>query len=240
MANQNHALLIAQPSANPFPFTLLPCLLAGLVLLGSLGCHTSKPDTESTDISPVVPVETGQSLFDGQSLAGWELADIAGRGEVTVEDGVLTLGMGYMTGIVWTNGNLPKTNYEITLDAMRVDGSDFFCGLTFPVGDSFCSFIAGGWGGGVMGLSNIDDMDAANNDTTTYRGFEEGRWYAVKVRVTPAKIEAWVDGEQVVDQVITDRDVSIRIEMESCVPLGLASYSTTAALRNIRLNRLAP
>jgi len=224
MANHKHAL---------------PLLLS-LILLGSLGCHCPGTPTDSASANPISPVNAGQSLFDGKTLTGWESADIAGRGEITVEDGKLILGMGYMTGIVWTNGNLPKTNYEITLDAMRVDGSDFFCGMTFPVEDSFCSFIASGWGGGVVGLSSIDDMDAANNETTSYRSFEEGRWYAIKVRVTPDKIEAWIDKEQVVDQALADRKVSLRIEMESCVPMGFASYSTTAALKNIQLTRLAP
>ena len=48
---------------------------------------------------------------------------------------------------------IPKINYEVALDAMRVSGSDFFCGLTVPVNDSFCSLIVGGWGGGLGGVS---------------------------------------------------------------------------------------
>ena len=58
-----------------------------------------------------------------------------------------------MTGITWTN-EVPTNNYEISLEAMRVEGSDFFCALTFPVGNDPCSFIVGGWGGGVVGLSS--------------------------------------------------------------------------------------
>ena len=50
--------------------------------------------------------------------------------------------MGYMTGITYTNP-LPRTDYEVTLEAMRVEGSDFFCGLTFPVGSNSCSLVVG-------------------------------------------------------------------------------------------------
>ncbi len=142
-----------------------------------------------------------------------------------------------MTGVTWT-GDFPKTDYEISLEAMRVDGSDFFCGLTFPVGDSPCSFIAGGWGGGVVGLSSIDGSDASENETTKYQEFESGRWYKIRVRVTKDKIEAWIDQKQMVDLSTKDRQISIRIEVELSRPLGVSCYATTAALRDIKVRRL--
>jgi hypothetical protein len=48
-------------------------------------------------------------------------------------------------------------------------------------------------------LSSIDGEDAANNETTKIMGFDKGRWYRIRLRVTPAKIEAWIDTEKVVD-----------------------------------------
>jgi hypothetical protein len=183
------------------------------------------------------PNQGEASLFDGKTLAGWAEADFAGRGETKVEGGKVVLGMGYMTGITYTNP-VPHMNYEVTLEAMRVEGSDFFCGLTFPVETNSCCFVVGGWGGGVVGLSSIDGEDAANNETTTYHHFEKGRWYGIRVRVTPERIEAWIDKEKVVSQELKDRKISIRFEMEPCVPFGIATWSTTSALRNIRLRRL--
>ncbi|HXG47947.1 MAG TPA: family 16 glycoside hydrolase, partial [Methylomirabilota bacterium] len=129
------------------------------------------------------------SLFDGRTLRGWVVSDYAGTGLVKVEDGALVLEQGVMTGVTWTN-ELPRMNYEISLEAMRVQGSDFFCGLTFPVGEDPCSLIVGGWGGGVVGLSSLDGQDAANNDTTKYLSFETKRWYAIRVRVEPHRIQA--------------------------------------------------
>ena len=79
--------------------------------------------------------EGWQAMFDGQTLAGWRETPFAGHGEVHCQDGVIVLSMGDpFTGINWTN-DFPKMNYEVALDAMRVMGSDFFCGLTVPVGD---------------------------------------------------------------------------------------------------------
>ena len=180
-----------------------------------------------------------QSLFDGNTLKGWKITDFAGHGDVRVENGAIILDQGVMTGVTWTSA-IPKMNYEIALDAKRVDGSDFFCGLTFPVGTNPCSFIVGGWGGGVVGISSLDGEDAANNETTKVAEFEKGRWYAVKVRVEPKKIEAWIDNEKYVNVDTTDRRISIRGEVELSRPLGIASWSTTAALRNIRVRELSP
>jgi hypothetical protein len=200
----------------------------------------SSPSNEAQSAPALVNPFQGEGpwrLFNGRNLEGWEEADYAGKGKVSVKDGVLYLERGYMTGVRWTNDVL-RVNYEVSYEAMRVDGTDFFCGFTFPVRDSVCTFIAGGWGGGVVGLSSIDGMDAANNATTSYLNFENGKWFKMRVRVTPQKIEAWIDGDQVVDQTIEDQEVSVRIEMEACVPLGFATWSTTGAIRNVVLKKI--
>ena len=179
------------------------------------------------------------SLFDGRTLGQWKVTEFGGQGNISVKDGTIVLEMGNDHTGINCAGPLVRMSYEITLEAMRVVGSDFFCGLTFPVGPNPCSLILGGWGGTVCGLSNIDYYDAANNETTRVISFENGRWYRVRLRVTPDKIEAWLDDEKLVDVVTTGRKISIRPEVDPSQPLGIASWRTTAAIRNIRLRKLA-
>lgn len=180
-----------------------------------------------------------QPLFDGTTLANWQPTKFIREGKTRVEHGQILLEAGNpLTGITWTGPALPRTNYELALQAMRVSGSDFFAGITFPVGDSHCSLILGGWGGSTVGLSSINGMDASENDTSQSIEFEPKRWYDVRIRVTPARIEAWLDGRQIIDQDLKGRTVDTRIEVEPSHPLGVASYRTTAALRDIRLRRL--
>jgi len=167
------------------------------------------------------------------------VTDFAGHGTVRVEEGKIILDTGHMTGITWTN-DLPRMNYEVSLDAMRVEGSDFFCGLTFPVGNDPCSFIVGGWGGGVVGLSSIDSEDASQNESTSYMNFMNNRWYHIRVRVAPKQIQAWIDEERVVNVETEGKRLSIRLEVEPSKPLGIATWNTAAALKNIQLRTLGP
>ena len=134
---------------------------------------------------------------------------------------------------------MPTSNYEIELEAQRVDGIDFFCGLTFPVRDSHCSFICGGWGGAVVGLSSINGADASENETTKYESFKKGQWYKIRVRVTDDNISCWIDDKQLVDQETKDRKITTRAEVNLSKPLGISAWQTKAALRNIRMRRLA-
>jgi Domain of Unknown Function (DUF1080) len=176
-------------------------------------------------------------LFDGKTLKNWTATDFAGHGSAVVESNQITLNVGAdLTGITWTNGTLPKTGYEISLDAIKINGSDFFCGLTFPVADSSCSLIVGGWGGGVVGLSSIDGMDASENETMKNLYLETGKWFPVRVRVTPQKIEVWLSGDKVIDQLLADHKISLRIgDIYRSEPLGIAAFQTTAGIKNLRL-----
>jgi hypothetical protein len=186
---------------------------------------------------PSLKASGWQALFDGKTLKGWKESNFAGRGEVKVKDGQIIMEMGVMTGITWTNA-VVRMNYEISLEAMRVEGSDFFCGLTFPVGDDPCSLIVGGWGGGVVGLSNLDSNDASSNETTQYINFKNGKWFLIQLRVTPKRIQAWLDGDPLIDVDTTGKKISIRSEVDESVPLGVATWATTGALRNFKLRKL--
>jgi len=178
------------------------------------------------------------SLFDGKTLEGWKISKFGGEGEAKVVDGIITIEAGVtLSGITCTQ-DVPKMDYEIEYEAKRTKGIDFFGGLTFPYGDTHCSFIAAGWGGSMTGLSTIDDMDASENATTTFQKFEQNQWYKFRVRVTKDAIQCWIDDKQVVDQKIGDEKVSIRPEVERSKPLGISAWQSSAALRNIRWRNL--
>ena len=190
---------------------------------------------------PATPMPPTRSLFNGQDLSGWtiiEKYDFARHGSITVEDEAIILGAGTPASGIRIAGDFPRIDYEVTLEAKRIEGSDFFCGLTFPVGDDYLSLVLGGWGGGTTGISNLDNMPASENETTGFQEFEEDRWYRVRLRVSTRKVEAWVDDDQIVDVEHTNHKLSIWWEQEPVRPFGIASWYTTSAIRRIRLTRL--
>ena len=209
------------------------------------------PSTESTAQAEVKTVETPESeeildfrpgqevsLFDGQALGAWKVTDFGGQGDVHVKDEAIYLEMGnYATGITWS-GPVVRMDYEISLEAMRVDGSDFFCALTFPVGENPCTLVLGGWGGTLCGLSNIGFYDASENETTTFYSFKNKTWYHVRLRVRPEQIVVWLDGEELINVETTGKKNDIRPEMDLCQPLGVATWVTAGAVRNIYMSKL--
>jgi hypothetical protein len=203
--------------------------------------HAPVDDLKEAASKPSEPFE-GEgwvSFFDGKTLTGWRETDFAGQGSVECESGLIILNTGDpLTGVNWTN-RVPNMNYEVALDAMRVTGSDFFCGLTVPVSNSFCTLIVGGWGGSLVGISSLDGQDASENETTRFLNAERGKWYRIRLRVTQSRIEAWIDKEKFVNVDTTDKRISLRAgDIESSKPFGIASYQTTAALREIKLRRV--
>jgi hypothetical protein len=171
-------------------------------------------------------------------LKNWKITEFDGRGEVKTDSGVIILGKGNdMTGVTWT-GPYPKMNFEISLDAKRMEGEDFFCGLTFPVNEKPCSLIVGGWGGTCVGISSIDFNDAYNNETARFITFDLNKWYHIRMRVTPGKLEAWIDDKQVVNCEIKDREIGIRSEVELSRPVGVATWRTTGGFRNFKIEEV--
>ncbi len=178
------------------------------------------------------------SLFDGESLGQWKQTPFEEDGKSYVEDGRIVMATGRdMSGVTWT-GPLLRMDYEISLEAMRVEGFDFFCGLTFPINESPCTLVVGGWGGGLVGLSNIDYYDAANNETSKNLDFENDKWYQIRVRVTQKMIQAWIDDEMMVNFEWPGHKLDVRAEVDLSVPLGIATWQTGGALRNIEVRQV--
>jgi len=213
-----------------------PTLVLLFLVLAVTSCFNRKGEQAGSKYIAEETLKPGV-LFNGKSLMGWEITNFGPQGPVFVSGNEIILGMGDgCTGITWT-GDFPETDYEVSLEAKRMEGNDFFCGMTFPAGKDPCTLIVGGWGGTVVGLSCIDGMDASENETTSIRKFDNHRWYAIRLNVSNDSIKVWIDSEMVVSVEIAGKKLSVRPEVELSRPFGVASWRTKAALRNMRLVR---
>ena len=212
------------------PMSLL-LVVAAFACLGSVTAQEKKP--------PAADKDGWKEFFDGKTLDGWKAAKFFKAGEVRVKDGMIVMEKGdRMTGVTYTRGDFPKMDYEVTLEGKRIDGRDFFCTTTFPVGKDHCSLVVGGWGGRLVGLSSLNGMDASENDTRIERGFEKDRWYRFRIRVTEKRIQAWIDADKVIDVDTEDRKISTRIECIPNHPFGIATWDTVGAVRALRVRPL--
>jgi hypothetical protein len=221
---------------KPFGFNTLDCTL------GIRNLRVRRLVAETVPRAEEPKMGEWKSLFDGKTLKGWqpirEGKKFIGAGKVAVKDGAILLGPGNpKTGVRWT-GSFPRTGYELSYEAAKLEGPYQFGSAWFPVGESYCELVLGGGANhNIVGLSYVDDKWAGENATLTHASFEHKRWYAVRVRVTDEKVQAWVGERRVVDM------LRARHALGKVAPPGgilcISSYGNTSSVRRIRVRTFA-
>ncbi|MBM4036286.1 MAG: DUF1080 domain-containing protein [Planctomycetes bacterium] len=190
-----------------------------------------------------------QSLFDGKAPEGWkalERLDVPARdgtgvgGKARVEDGKLVVQAGQpLSGIAYT-GDVPKQDYEVSLEAMKVSGGDTFCVIQFPVGSAQCNFVAT-WGRDLVGFECIDQLNPPDSPVSRRMTFERDKWYGFRLRVAGGRLQVWIDDEKVADLPLAGHRFMVPNKWLGLKPFGLGTGNgTCAAFRNIRLRRIEP
>ena len=209
------------------------CLVLFVHLLGWGGCGPASLRAE----------EAWSSLWAANSdefFRRWQVTSYGGDGAVGFADGCLTMDAGVaLTGVHW-RGELPfpRVGYELRCQARRTQGSDFFCGLTFPYGQGAATYVLGGWGGSLVGLSCLDGHDASDNETTHFHQFKQNQWYDVRIRVREGFIDAWIDEARVMAVPVRDREVSVRGDVAASQPLGLTTFQSRGQVKDLAYRRL--
>jgi hypothetical protein len=208
-----------------------PQTLTALLLATLCACATPPPSAAPWIL-----------LLDATHTDDWTSTPFGGEGDILTDDNQLILEMGSpMTGLHWTgdalpnNAPLPTTNYELEITATRLLGTDFFCGLTFPVADSHATLILGGWGGALTGISNINGLDASMNETTDFLSYDLGRAYTARIQVTPTHIKTWLDGKPLHSVDTRGKTINLRPEVLPSRPLGVAAFQCRAHIHHIAL-----
>jgi hypothetical protein len=183
------------------------------------------------------------ALFNGKDLSGWKAADIWGNGKVeALSNGVVSCGLGKpLTGLAYTN-SFPTMSYEVKMEALRKEGSDFFVAMTIPVESNACTVVIGGWGGGLCGISSINFMDASENQYSEGVMFKNDVWYTLRVRVTPGLLEVFLNDTLYTAKVPFESSSAFTLragsDIDKTKPFGLATYETKALWRNLTVTNL--
>ncbi len=179
-----------------------------------------------------------RALFNGKDLSGWKAADIWGNGKVeALSNGVVSCGLGKpLTGLAYTN-SFPTMSYEVKMEAMRKEGSDFFVAMTIPVESNACTIVIGGWGGNLCGISSVNFLDASENQYSEGVALKNDVWYTLRVRVTPGLLEVFLNDTLYTAKVKFETSTVFTLragsDIDKTKPFGLATYETKALWRNL-------
>jgi hypothetical protein len=182
-------------------------------------------------LSPGEEVE----LFDGSTLGMWKPERISIDDAVRVEQGALQLSWGSPgTSVAWTGARLPP-NYELSLEVMRIEGSGSgYWFLTFPIDESrSCTLTLASQLGWLCSTSG----PVGDGVFTRSVGLEGGAWHTVRLRVIRGRVEAFLDAEELVVEPASTPPTELA-DVPSSASLEMATWSMTAAVRDIRLKRL--
>jgi hypothetical protein len=225
--------------------SLLFCILAVTACDSKQSPPVQTPSEPTPTVPAVVAAPAEPAWIAGNEMGDWQPLEVASQAKTSMKDGVLSLGSGDgVSGVRYAGKRpIPVVDYEIAWEGMKVDGVDFFAAATFPVRDlkTCVTFINGGWGGGVTGISCIDDMAANENNTTALVDYKLGQWYKFRVQITAELLAIFVDDKEITKVSIKDKKLSLRYgDIEGCAPLGFACYQTKGAVRNLQFRKLKP
>ena len=195
---------------------------------GTLADQAQLPDGTKEPQKLLDLLKPGQwvSLFDGQTLAGWEPTekkDDPSFRKPRVEDGHIVIHSSSEAwiphGLVW-NGPLPGVDYELAFDIdTSLTWSHCRASLSTEEGTLSESFVV-----------DREGLVATQSDWPPGPLFEHpGRYSHVEMRVTKGRGQIWVDGRRAADR-LPDRPAQASLRFTG-------TYST-AAIKNIRLRRI--
>jgi hypothetical protein len=96
-------------------------------------CSAQRQRRQSHDIGHTSSAKRLAVALRWRVATRCKASDFPGKGELKINNESLILGSGNdLTGVTWTQ-DIPRTDYEISFDARRAAGNDFFSGVTFPV-----------------------------------------------------------------------------------------------------------
>lgn len=200
-------------------------------------------------VEPPMPAGDWVSLFDGKSLDGWQKVwrfhmprkyGSGKSGEATLAPAkqCVILELGDPISGIHCKTKMPTTNYEVELEAASADGEKPAFRVVFPLGGTHCTLAVTGGEVSHVGLELVDSKSMADNGTAASVDLDPAKWHRLRLRVTDAKVVAWMNGQQVVEQSREGHDLNRSVYYRHVQNLGLCARGARPAFRNVRFRRL--
>ena len=183
----------------------LPVTVTGSPLMdipytsGGIGLGTWKNSAEFKDLKVTTP--KGKVLYQTDFSTGIDNWEQIGDGEWSVRDGVLRQSS-FATGVTAFTGNNAWKEYVITLKARKLSGENGFqIYFHHQTGvNNRTRWDIGGYG------NSINEMKTAMDSKSINYSIEEGRWYDIRLEVSPLTVRGYIDGKLVQEETMTDKN----------------------------------
>jgi len=157
---------------------------------GGFGLGTWKNQAEFKDVK--VTTRQGKVLYKGDFANDIKSAEKTGQGDWSYADGVLRQSS-YGTGVTAFFGDAKWTEYVITLKARKLDGENGFQ-IYFhhqKGNNNRLRWDVGGYN------NTVCEMKSFVGTTSVPYSVETGRWYDVRLEVSPMLVRGYIDGKLV-------------------------------------------
>lgn len=157
---------------------------------GGFGLGTWKNQAEFKDVK--VTTKQGSVLYNGDFTNDIKSAEKTGAGDWSYDNGVLRQSS-YGTGVTAFFGDSKWTEYVITLKARKIDGENGFQ-IYFhhqKGNNNRLRWDIGGYN------NTVCEMKSFVGTTSVPYSVETGRWYDVRLEVSPMLVRGYIDGKLV-------------------------------------------
>ena len=166
---------------------------------GGIGLGTWKNSAEFKDLRVTTP--KGKLLYKNdfaKNIQDWEKI---GDGDWNVKDGVLRQSS-FATGVTAFTGDNNWKEYVITLKARKLAGENGFqIYFHHHKGvDNRLRWDIGGY------TNSINEMKTSMDSESMTYSIEEGRWYDIRLEVSPLTVKGYIDGKLVQQTSLVDKN----------------------------------
>ncbi len=166
---------------------------------GGIGLGTWKNSAEFKDLKVTTP--KGKVLYQNdfaQNIDDWEKL---GDGAWSVSDGVLRQSS-FSTGVTAFTGDSNWKEYVITLKARKLSGENGFQ-IFFHHKKGVNNRLR--WD--IGGYNNsINELQTSTDSKSMDYSIEEGRWYDIRLEVSPLTVKGYIDGKLVQQVSLADKN----------------------------------
>ncbi len=169
-------------------------------IVGQIGIGTWDTTAEFKDVRVEKNGETIYTSGFGQSTNGWQSGGRGERGQWEVQEGAYRQSRAGRASSYY--GDESWSDYTLTLKARKISGGEGFLIMFGRKGRDMYWWNLGGWGNSRYALEHSVNGAQMPIGPQAEGRIETGRWYDIKIALNKNRIQCYLDGKLIHDEVV--------------------------------------